>query len=121
MVSGTCNTCGACCRRLSLEGSGGWLRSEKDFETIKKKYQDYRIFDCIGKDTQGFLIFSCSWCSPEGLCLNYSKRLPLCKNFPEKSLKFSGGSLPPGCGYTFAVVEPFEKILKKQLKKEKGK
>lgn len=42
----------------------------------------------------------------------------MCRNFPEKSLLFSGGSLPEGCGYNYTTVKPFGKVLAEQLKKK---
>lgn len=119
LVTGSCRGCGACCRSICLEGSDGWLRSRKAFAEIVKKNPEYKRFEVIGKDQQGFLLFSCTWCTPQGTCLNYENRLPLCCNFPESSLVFAGGQLPVNCGYTFTEVVPFEKILRQELKKEK--
>lgn len=115
MVGGSCKACGACCRRLSLEGRSGWLRSVAELRRVRQNYPEYRRFKLIGRDEQGFLIFNCSWCSPEGYCDDYDNRLSLCRNFPEKSLKFCGGGLPHGCGYSFQFVEPFEKILTREV------
>ncbi len=117
LVGGSCNGCGSCCRRLSLEGRNGWLRSVRDFKRIKSEYPEYQRFEMIGRDEQGFLIFNCSWCTDEGDCGDYDNRLLLCRNFPEKSLKFSGGSLPLSCGYRFLEVEPFEKSLNREIRK----
>lgn len=118
LLTGCCNGCGNCCKRLSLEGNDGWLRSEEKFYNIVREFPEYQRFSIIGKDGQGFLLFSCSWCSPEGLCSDYDRRLPMCRNFPEKSLLFSGGSLPEGCGYNYTTVKPFGKVLAEQLKKK---
>ena len=111
--------CGACCKRICLEGRNGWLRSGEDFEKIVKKYPEYARFEIIGKDQQGFLLFSCSWCTPQGTCQDYENRLPLCAKFPESSLVFAGGELPANCGYQFTKVVSFEKILRQELKKKR--
>lgn len=118
LVTGHCTNCGKCCRSISLEHSEGWLRDEKKFAAITVDYPEYKRFEIIGKDSQGFLLFRCSWLTTEGLCRDHEKRLPLCRNFPEKSLFFCGGSLPSGCGYSLSEVVPFEKELKKAMKKE---
>jgi Fe-S-cluster containining protein len=118
MVSGSCRACGACCKRICLEGSNGWLRSKRAFDKIIEKYPEYKRFEIIDKDQQGFLLFRCTWCTPQGTCLDYDNRLPLCSNFPESSLVFAGGRLPVKCGYSFIEVVPFEKILKQELKRK---
>lgn len=118
LVTGSCRGCGSCCRSISLEGKDGWLRSEEAFKEVLSKYPEYMRFQMTGKDGQGFLLFCCDWCSPEGTCLNYEKRLPLCRNFPESSLAFAGGALPNNCGYQFNEVVPFEKVLEKEMQKK---
>lgn len=118
LVTGSCSSCGTCCRSISLEGSNGWLRSERDYDDIVLKYPEYERFQLTGKDSQGFLLFSCKWISPLGTCLQYEERLPLCRGFPESSLLFSGGKLPPNCGYRFVEVVPFEQYLKKEMQRK---
>ena len=119
LVTGSCNGCGTCCKSISLESEGGWVRSEKKFERIVEDFPQYSRFEIIGKDKQGFLLFNCNWVTPEGICCDYDNRLPLCRAFPEKSLVFAGGKLPQNCGYNFSEVVPFEKILSRELKKTK--
>lgn len=118
LVTGHCHGCGTCCRRISLEGKDGWVRSYEAFKAIVASYPEYSRFEILGLDEQGFLLFHCNWCTPQGNCVDYNNRLPLCRNFPESSLVFSGGSLPSSCGYSFSEVVPFDKILKKELKKK---
>jgi uncharacterized protein len=119
LVTGHCLGCGTCCKSISLEGYDGWLRSRKEFEKIAKKYPEYNRFEIIGKDPKGFLLFCCTWCTPQGNCMDYENRLPLCSKFPESSLVFSGGGLPANCGYQFTKVVPFEKILRQEIKKKR--
>ena len=119
LVTGSCRGCGTCCRSICLEGKGGWLRSGKEFEKVVVKFPEYNRFEIIGTDHQGFLLFSCTWCTPQGTCTNYENRLPLCYNFPESSLFFAGGKLPLNCGYRFSAVVPFEKILNQELKNKR--
>lgn len=119
IVTGKCHGCGTCCRSICLEGSTGWLRSDKAFENVIKRYPEYKRFEIIGKDSQGFLLFNCTWCTSQGTCIDYENRLPLCCNFPETTLVFSGGRLPVNCGYGFTEVVPFEKILKQEQERKK--
>jgi len=117
MVVGNCRNCGSCCRKINLEGQNGWLRRREDFFTVAADYPEYNRFQITGKDDQGFLQFSCSWLTKEGLCREHSKRLDLCRNFPDKSLHFCGGALPPTCGYSLQEVRPFEKYLSDEINK----
>jgi hypothetical protein len=119
LVTGSCHGCGMCCRGISLEGWDGWLRSEKAFQEIVVNYPEYGRFVIIGRDSQGFLLFRCDWSTPQGTCLDYDKRLDLCRKFPESSLVFAGGHLPLTCGYQFAEVTPFKKILNAAVRKRK--
>ncbi|MDK9707693.1 MAG: YkgJ family cysteine cluster protein [Desulforhopalus sp.] len=119
LVTGSCRGCGMCCRSISLEGREGWLRSEKAFQEIVSNYPEYNRFTITGKDSQGFLLFSCSWSTADGTCGDYDNRLPLCRKFPESSHVFAGGRLPPSCGYRFVEVEPFQKVLSAAMQKRK--
>jgi uncharacterized protein len=119
LVRGSCRGCGSCCKNICLDGWSGWLRSERVFKNLVKKYPEYGRFEVIGTDSQGFILFSCTWCTPRGTCRDYDNRLPLCANFPESSLVFTGGRLPVNCGYRFTEVVPFATILRQELSKKK--
>lgn len=119
LVTGSCHGCGRCCRSICLEGNEGWLRSEKSFQRIVDKYPEYERFTIIGRDPLGFLLFSCTWCTAQGTCLDYERRLPLCRKYPESSLLFAGGRLLSGCGYRFVEVVPFAKVLRQELKRKR--
>ncbi len=116
MTGGFCNGCGRCCHRISLHNGKRWLRSEDEFMQLVKEQPEFSRFTLIDRDTDGFLVFRCSLVTAEGLCGDYDNRLPLCRNFPEKTLPFCGGKLPAGCGYYFCEVTPFSKILQQELK-----
>jgi hypothetical protein len=119
---GRCLLCGRCCQRISLEAGGRWLRRETDFKRVVKRNPEYSRFIPVGRDGQGFLLFSCSWYQPEGgICGGYEKRLPICSNFPDIELYLTGGDLPSGCGYNFEEIVPFSSILKKELEAEQRK
>lgn len=116
LITGSCHCCGNCCKKINLEGVGGWLRSERDFYEVLREHPEYERFQVIGKDAQGFVQFSCTWLTTEGLCRDHTKRLALCMNFPDKSLHFCGGQLPAGCGYSIDEVRPFDKYLEDEVK-----
>lgn len=117
MVAGNCHSCGRCCSSISLEGNEGWLRSEESFRRIVEQYPEYDRFSIIGRDGEGILLFRCTRRTTAGTCADYEERLPLCRRYPESSLVFAGGKLHPGCGYRFAEVVPFAKVLGQELKK----
>ncbi len=117
LIEGKCVQCGNCCRKISLRADSGWIRHIKDFERVCTRYPEYRRFVPEGKDKEGFVQFSCSWITQQGICRDYENRLSICKKFPSKSLHFCGGTLPPGCGYSLKTGVPFEKVLKKELKR----
>lgn len=119
LVIGSCLSCGRCCRKINLEGRGGWLRSNDDFLAVLKDYPEYERFTLTGRDQQGFLQFSCTWLTEDGLCRDHENRLPLCESFPDKNLYFCGGALPDKCGFSIREVRPFSKYLEEEVK-EKG-
>ena len=121
LLSGTCRRCGSCCRRINLEAAGGWVRSKEVFAAVVQDHPEYSRFSIIGRDGQGFLLFSCSWCTEAGLCRDYHNRLPICRGFPDSSLLFSGGSLPAECGYMLTTGVPFAKVLEKERKNRRGR
>lgn len=119
---GRCLLCGRCCQRISLEAGGRWLRREADFQRVVRRNPEYGRFVPVGRDSQGFLLFSCSWYLAEGgICAGYDNRLPICRNFPDIDLYFTGGELPSGCGYVFTEIVPFSSILKNELEAEQRK
>ena len=118
LITGSCHCCGNCCKKINLEGVRGWLRSEKEFFEVLQDYPEYGRFKITGKDDQGFIQFSCTWLTDQGLCRDHTKRLPLCMNFPDKSLHFCGGKLPAACGYSIDEVRPFDKYLENEVKEK---
>lgn len=117
LVGGACHCCGKCCRSLCLDDGKGWIRKEKDFKAVVDDNPDYNCFKIIGKDTSGYLLFSCSSLLDNGKCGRYEDRFQFCRDFPDPRLPFCGGQLPQGCGYNFLSVVPFSKILGKEIDK----
>lgn len=120
LITGACQSCGKCCRKINLEGVGGWFRSKEDFLEAIKDYPDYKRFEITGKDEQGFLLFSCNWLTDTGHCRDHDNRLELCKSFPDKNLYYCGGTLPSGCGYSIREVRPFKKYLSDEVEEKEN-
>lgn len=122
VIEGRCLMCGRCCRRVSLEAGGRWLRNDADFRRVVRRHPEYERFTPVGRDSQGFMLFNCSWYRPEqGICADHDNRLAICRNFPDIDLYFTGGEMPAGCGYSFQEVIPFASILQKELETHDGK
>ncbi len=119
LIVGSCIGCGSCCRKINLKTSKGWIRSEEHFKRMLKVHHDFQRFDIAGKDSQGFLQFSCSWLMSSGLCRDHKNRLDICRKYPAKSLMFCGGSISEECGYTIETVTPFKKILEMETQRLK--
>lgn len=118
MVTGSCLMCGRCCQRISLESGGRWLRTEKEFATLVGSHPEFRRFTPAGCDSQGFLLFSCSWYAHhERGCRDYENRLQICRQYPDTDLYFTGGEMPADCGYTLQQVVPFAAVLSAELEK----
>jgi uncharacterized protein len=79
---------------------------------------EFGRFEIVEKDPLGYLLFSCTWHLPEGICRDHENRLDICKRFPDKSLYFSGANVPVGCGYRFTVGVPFSKMLQETLNEQ---
>ncbi|BHH82997.1 hypothetical protein [Desulforhopalus sp. 52FAK] len=115
LVTGSCNCCGSCCEKLSLDDGRGWIRNEAEFKAIVAKHPEYGCFTIIGYDSSGIVLFRCSHISSDGKCEIYQERFRFCKDFPDKNLLFCGGGLPLGCGYQIESVVPFNRILKETI------
>lgn len=113
IVRGHCHQCGACCRRMNLDIRGTWLKSRRQFKQLVQDNPDYARFEIMGRDWGGYLAFRCTWLDDHGRCKNHQHRLPICQNYPDDELYFTGGVLSPTCGYTFEVVPDFKKLLRK--------
>ncbi len=118
MVAGSCIRCGSCCLSISLEGPFGWLRSERTFKKMVIASPEYKRFVIIGRDAQGYLLFRCTCVTQDGSCGDYDKRPALCRHFPESSLPFAGGQLPPTCGYRFVEGVSFKKVLNAAVRRQ---
>jgi Fe-S-cluster containining protein len=117
IITGSCRQCGSCCRKLSLDIKGSWLTSVSLFNELVQDSPDYKRFRIIGKDKHGFLEFACAWLQEDGKCLDYENRLRICKDFPDKKMFLMNGVVPAECAYVMQQGTPFEKILKKKMKK----
>lgn len=94
-ITGECKKCGKCCNYMySIDDY-----TEQEFKLMQILFPAYKRFYIKGKDEEGRLIFACKLVSEEGLCTVYDKRLPMCRKYPAKKIRFYA-KMPDGCGYT---------------------
>lgn len=105
-VEGECKKCGKCCNYMYSYDT----YNEKEFKIMQTLFPAYKRFYIKGKDDEGNLIFACKLVTPDGLCSDYKHRLPMCRKYPAKRLKFYG-KLHDGCGY-HVVKKDFKDYLK---------
>lgn len=93
------------------------MRNELEFLRIIEKVPEYDRFVITGKDYLGYLLFRCTKLNELQKCSCYDERLHICKNFPDKTLFFTGGRLPKNCGYTMKTGPSFKKIIGKEMRR----
>ncbi|MBM9602733.1 YkgJ family cysteine cluster protein [Desulfopila inferna] len=118
LISGSCHSCGQCCRSINLKYYKGWIRKEQQFDELLQEHPEYEIFHIDAKDHEGFLQFNCSKFDPEAGCLDYANRLDVCKRYPSKMLLLRGDSLISGCGYSVKEGIPFKKHLTAEMRRK---
>ena len=119
-ISGTCHQCGCCCKLINLKYHKGWIQTESQFDELISTNPEYARFKIVS-DKLGYLQFTCSWLDNLDGCIDYERRLDICKRYPTKSLLLCGGKLLNDCGYSIDEVKPFKKYLFNEMKKKQKK
>ena len=102
-VVGQCKLCGVCCDNILLRDGNRWLRNEKQFRALCEEDSRFEGFVPTERDDYGHLAFTCSHLK-DNICTSYEGRLPLCRNYPSKSIYYQGVDLRPDCGFSFKAV-----------------
>jgi len=132
-VVGQCKGCGLCCQDILIKDNGRWLSSRRKFSKLCEREPEHARLKITGRDDVGHLVFSCSKQGDDNLCTCYESRLPLCRNYPSRSLYYQGGWLRPDCGYFFKEttfrdifmkrkrgrIPPFSEVLLQEIVKER--
>ena len=105
-ITGKCKKCGKCCNHMYSFDT----YTEKEFKFMQFLFPAYKRFYIKGKDDEGNLIFACKLVTEDGLCSDYEHRLPMCRKYPAKRVKFYA-KLIDGCGYKMNKME-FKDYLK---------
>ncbi len=120
VLKGKCKRCGACCRNILFSIKDGYVKDEKLFYEMQKKYKYYRNYKISGilkdkKDFQnGALTFECKYISDKNLCKIYWFRPKFCRDYPNinPELIYNGVTMLDGCGFYFDVNKKFKSYLK---------
>lgn len=120
IIKGKCKKCGKCCRNILFSDKNGYIKDEKIFYEMQKKYSYYRNFKISGvvKDRQDFqngaLTFECKFISKNNRCKIYFFRPIFCRDYPNinQDLIYNGVEMLDECGFYFDVDKKFEEYLK---------
>lgn len=119
VLKGKCRKCGNCCRNILFSTKDGYVKDEKLFNQMKRKYPYYRNFFISGKvenkkDFQnGALTFQCKYISKNNRCKIYFIRPLFCRDYPNirPDLIYDGVEMLDECGFYFDVNKKFDEYL----------
>ena len=123
--TGKCNCCGSCCKKIYVQSAKGVIKEEKEFERLKLLHRFYTYLKVIGKDETGLIFECCQLDEETKMCKIHDERPGICRRYPQEEMFVMGGDICDDCGYKFEPVVPFDevlqKVIKKDLKKQKQK
>jgi len=121
MRTGNCNGCGRCCREIYVKHAKGIIKTEEEFNKLKKIHPFYSYLN-VREITEDGVVFECTKLDREtGKCTNYKGRALICKLYPQEEIFMLGGYISEECGYNFTPIESFKEVLQKTGKKLSGK
>lgn len=117
-LSGHCNRCGACCTTIYVSHQKGMIKTEEEFEKLKKLHPFYTYLTVTDKDEKG-LVFKCNqFDENKHICKIHKLRPGICRRYPSEVIFTNGAELKEGCGYSFTPIDSFKDVLKKESKKK---
>lgn len=116
---GSCKMCGACCTNIYVRHKSSVIKTESEFEEIKKTdncsfYKDIKV---ISKDDFGLVFECCKFDKEKRLCTDHKNRPQICRNYPSEDIFKMGAILCDDCGFRFEPIEKFDEVLAKVSKK----
>lgn len=114
VIKGKCKKCGQCCRNIVFFIQDSTIKTESQFEDLKRFNKSYNHFFISGVDDDKSLLFTCKSINPDNTCKDYFFRSINCRNYPKVNKKFiiNGGKPLDGCGFYFDVDKKFSNYLK---------
>ena len=116
-ISGSCQTCGSCCKGLHIFDRGEWLKSPDRLKELQEQDERYKRLVVIGKIKKGYLTLKCTALGEDNRCTEYETRFDFCDSYPNPVIFKRGARLSKGCGYNIHHSISFDKILTKKIKK----
>lgn len=113
IVKGKCKMCGVCCRNIVFYILDETVKTEEEFERMKKFNKVYNNFSISGRKTDGTLLFKCDSLDDNNRCKDYFFRSIYCRRYPNLGNKFLSGKYETfdGCGYNIEVNKKFKSYL----------
>ena len=110
---GKCKLCGKCCRNILLYIEDEPIKSEEQFEKVKRWDKHFYNFYISGESETGALLFTCREIDENNKCRVYHFRGLGCRMYPKTNSKFliNGGKPLEGCGYYFDIDKKFKSYL----------
>lgn|SRR5574344_559 len=118
-IEGKCKQCGECCKNIVFMIENDYVKTEKQFESLKefdKKYKNFEI-NSITKDN--VLLFRCKSLNSDNKCKDYMLRSLYCRAYPfvTDKIRLGGCETFENCGYKIKINKKFKDFLAKTLKK----
>ena len=113
-VKGHCKACGLCCRTIVFYVGENVVKTEEQFELLKRWDKKYNNFEIAGRSYDGAIYFKCKALKADGKCGVYPFRSVACRMYPKYQAPFftRGEGLKKECGYYFEPDKKFEEYLK---------
>lgn len=110
---GSCVRCGACCSRIYVNNQKGIVKSEEEFEKLKKLHPFYTYLTIIDKDDNGLVFKCCNFDKEKHICIIHKSRPGICRRYPSEIILKMNGTMNEECGFHFRPIDSFSDILNK--------
>lgn len=116
-IEGKCNMCGACCKNIVFMIEDEYVKTEEQFESLKKfdkKYNHFVINEENSKNNNGVLLFRCKSLDENNRCKDYRFRSLYCRAYPmvTNKIRLGGCATFDSCGYKITKEKSFDEFLK---------
>lgn len=108
--TGSCNSCGQCCKNLYLVNEDKTIQTIEEFEALKIWDKEYASFQPV-RTTEHGVEFQCVNLQPDNRCADYENRPSFCRRYPLENTLLMGGDISQDCGYRFQLIKTFQDIL----------
>ena len=109
--------CGTCCKNIVFYILDEPVKTEEEFERMKKFNKIYNNFSVSGEKADGTLLFKCNSLTNENKCRDYIFRSIYCRKYPNFGNKIHSGKYETfdGCGYRIEVDKKFKTYIKNTM------